>query len=153
MKRSSIFHKVSWLALIMGGWLLIHSHAHADTVRQHEFVPTLETAKSVLLLGYDYYVRVQACHTVRQGYLVVWINDVEMDRARRAVKALEQVYTKQYLSIDTTALFQQAAHLASMNIQVAGGVDVNYCHNAFEQLMAAWNTYVGNTDYTAKKDF
>ena len=40
--------------------------------------------------AYHRYLYVTACHQARQGYLVVWINDVEMERARSAVSRIER---------------------------------------------------------------
>ena len=35
------------------------------------------------------YIFVKFCNEVRQGYAVVHVNDVELDRARTAIKAIE----------------------------------------------------------------
>ena len=38
--------------------------------------------------GYQFYSAVDFCHQVREGYMVVYINDIELRRAKQAIKAL-----------------------------------------------------------------
>ena len=43
------------------------------------------TPQSKLFDSYQDYINVQGCHKIREGYAVVWVNDVEMERARHAI--------------------------------------------------------------------
>jgi hypothetical protein len=106
----------------------------------------IEAAKPVnqLASAYREYVQVQTCYKDRQGYLVVWVNDIEMDRARRAIHAIEQKLTKDDPSIDTDKLWRSA--LTSVQ------VSESFCHYSLNRLLATWSR-IGQSDFTAEKDF
>jgi len=61
-----------------------------------------------LLTGYRRYAYIKYCNEVRQGYVVVYINEVELDRARVAVKAIEDDALREDRSLDTNAIWNMA---------------------------------------------
>jgi hypothetical protein len=58
--------------------------------------------------GYQFYIAVDVCHQVREGYLVTYINDAEMRRAKEAVNSIVEQVTSEDQSIDTSTLWTQA---------------------------------------------
>jgi hypothetical protein len=65
-----------------------------------------------LFVAYKLYAHVQFCHQVRQGYMVVWINEVELERARQAAKAVEKVALSENPDLDTDTLWRKAKEAA-----------------------------------------
>jgi hypothetical protein len=65
-----------------------------------------------LFVAYQLYSNVQFCHEVRQGYLSVWINDVELERARLVTKAIEKVALAETPDLDTDAMWRKALKVA-----------------------------------------
>jgi hypothetical protein len=62
-------------------------------------------AKIDLLVGYRFYALVKYCHEIREGYLSVYINDVEMRRADKAIRAIVQKAVSEDNSIDTDKIW------------------------------------------------
>jgi len=69
-------------------------------LKQQQDEARVEAAKPInrLRVLYTNYIYLKACYEARLGYLAVWINDVEMDRVKRAVSAIEE----KLLSQDST---------------------------------------------------
>jgi hypothetical protein len=65
-----------------------------------------------LVNAYKVYSNVAFCNEVRQGYAYVWINDVEFERAKVAVKAIEDALKAEKADIDTKTLWQKAVQEA-----------------------------------------
>lgn len=61
-----------------------------------------------LLNGYMAFGYVRFCHESREGYLVQYVNDVELKKAERAVKAIVEQTTKEDPSLDTDRVWQEA---------------------------------------------
>lgn len=59
--------------------------------------------------AYSQYMYVRSCYRERQGYLVVWINDIEMERARGAVTLIENEVLNEEATIDTAAVWKELA--------------------------------------------
>jgi hypothetical protein len=57
--------------------------------------------------AYSQYIYVRSCYRVRQGYLAVWINDVEMERARGAVTRIENEVLTEEPTINTAAMWKE----------------------------------------------
>jgi hypothetical protein len=53
-------------------------------------------------------VYIQFCNEVRQGYLVTYVNDIERERARVAVKAIEKAALAEQADLDTDAIWTLA---------------------------------------------
>jgi hypothetical protein len=83
-----------------------------------------------LLNGYRFLIYVSVCYQVRQGWLVVWVNDVELKRAHDAAKAIEAQALKDDPSIDSDYVWQ-AARKDPVNSHVLEGV----CRRALVQLI------------------
>jgi hypothetical protein len=83
---------------------------------------------------YQYYIQVQGCYRSPQGYAIVWINDVDMNWARKAITALEKFYKSKDPSIDTTDLFREASQI--------NGVDSrDFCHVMYNNLLTEWGRW------------
>jgi hypothetical protein len=67
----------------------------------------IEAAKPINQLRFAYarYSYIQNCYNIRLGYLAVWINDVELQRAKDAVTRREKMLLEQDQTIDTTAVW------------------------------------------------
>jgi hypothetical protein len=75
----------------------------------------IEAAKPInrLYRGYQYYAHVKFCNEVREGHLVKYVNDVEMERAETAIKAVVEQTTKEDASIDTDDIWKKALKAVS----------------------------------------
>jgi hypothetical protein len=62
---------------------------------------------NALSVAYGQYRIVTHCHEAREGYAVVYINDVEMERAKAAVTSIEAAMLKADPSIDTAATWNK----------------------------------------------
>jgi hypothetical protein len=69
-----------------------------------------EAAKPInrLYRGYQYYAHIKFCNEVREGYLVKYVNDVELERAEIAIKAIVAQTTKEDAAIDTDDVWKKA---------------------------------------------
>jgi hypothetical protein len=95
-----------------------------------------EAAKPInrLRRAYFNYLVVKECYDVRLGYQLVYINEVEMERARVTVKAIETSILKQDSSIDTNNTWQQAAQLIEASKQY---VERYFCQKTYHDLLSA----------------
>jgi hypothetical protein len=82
-----------------------------------------------LFNSYRLYAYVKFCNDVRQGYLVQYINDLELDRADKAIKAVVAQITKEDTSINTDDIWEKA--LRSLAGRYAEDA---VCRNALNQL-------------------
>jgi uncharacterized protein YecT (DUF1311 family) len=64
-----------------------------------------------LLLGYERYAFAKYCNDIRQGYMLVYVNDIELERARDQIAAIEAEVKRQAKDIDTGALWLKANNL------------------------------------------
>lgn len=81
------------------------------------------------------YSLVQYCNKARQGYLVTYINDEELERARTMTKAIEGRLVKEGFanaSLTTDSIWQKASQLASG--QPIGDAA---CHEYYRQITQA----------------
>jgi hypothetical protein len=93
-----------------------------------------------LLTSYRLFHYVSVCNEVREGYFVKYVNDVELERARKVVKAIANQATKDDSSIDTDYVWQQA--IKSTFPQVNDVV----CRNSLVQLINSSPTSVWNVE-------
>jgi hypothetical protein len=91
-----------------------------------------------LIKAYQVYSNVAFCNELRQGYLVVWVNDVELERAKAATKAIEKSLLAEEPGLNTITLWQTA-------LRQAGGWMANQwsCQQAYTLLreMSPANVY------------
>jgi hypothetical protein len=59
--------------------------------------------------AYWQYMYVGSCYRVREGYLVVWINDIELERARGAVTRIENEVLNEEPTINIAAVWKEVA--------------------------------------------
>jgi len=59
-----------------------------------------------LLDAYGMYKLISYCYEKREGYLIVFINDIELDKARKQVKAIEKTITSK-IELDTDEVWEE----------------------------------------------
>jgi hypothetical protein len=80
--------------------------------------------------AYTLYIQLRWCHDVRDGYAVKYVNDVEMQRAETALKAIVKEQKVKEPGMNTDALWQQA------NDSVGGSlIGLDVCHFRLRKLM------------------
>ncbi|WP_316186622.1 hypothetical protein [Bradyrhizobium sp. SZCCHNRI2014] len=84
-----------------------------------------------LRTAYEQYMYVTSCHRAREGYLVVWINDVEMDRARQAVTRLEKEILREDSTINVDEVWNEIAKIKPSTVY-----EYN-CKPAYNELIMA----------------
>jgi hypothetical protein len=83
-----------------------------------------------LLSAYKGYIYVKYCNEVRQGYLSVYVNDVEFERARVAVKAIEKDALAEDNTMNTGTMWNDAI------LQVKGSYADQYrCQSSLNELL------------------
>jgi chemotaxis protein histidine kinase CheA len=101
--------------------------AIAQEVAREEAKP-----ENKLQRAYRAYGLVQYCNKVRQGYLVTYINDEEMDRAQIMIKATERMYVRQGFA--DTSLTADSIWKRAMS-QIGGQpIDSQSCKGYYHQL-------------------
>jgi hypothetical protein len=94
-----------------------------------------------LLLGYRLYHYVSVCNQAREGFLVTSVNDVELERGRKAVKAIEARALNDDPSIDTDNVWQ-----TSLKQPYFGSIHEEVCRAAIVRLVNSSPQPVWNTD-------
>jgi hypothetical protein len=91
----------------------------------------IEDAKPInrLFRGYQYFGHARFCHESRDGYLMVYVNDFEMEKAETAIKVLAEQSIKADPSIDTDKLWAEA--LKALEGAPAEQIP---CHNSLLRL-------------------
>jgi hypothetical protein len=114
-----------------------------------------------LYYAFRVYAMVRACNEARKGYAMIYLNEVEMDRARVKIKAIEteaiptiklsasdDAFVRLFFrsgTLDTTAMFSDAV------ISIQGkGMSYDNCHTMLRALFAI-RTDTGNM--VIEKDF
>ena len=84
--------------------------------------------------AYSLYIVVKWCHDVREGYLVRYLNDVELRRAEEAVKAVVQQAEKEVLMAEN-----ETDILWDLADQNSGGVPItlDLCQHQFYPALLA----------------
>jgi hypothetical protein len=116
--------------------------------KRQEAIEAAEPVNKLRQAYYNYFI-VQACYKQRNGYLVTFVSDVEMDRSRRAAKDLEKLYLSQDSSIDKNAVWNSVRD-PSGYIDFDDGI--TFCQVRVRDLMNAW-TETGKSDLSSTKDF
>ena len=103
--------------------------------------------------AYRVYAFVKYCNKIREGYLIVYVNDVELDRAREKIKAIEAPFVAANPGLGTKEVFDGATKSLSDQVGLSRfmSVDGQTCHLALRQLLNSWRTPTGNM--TIEKDF
>lgn len=89
----------------------IQRQKNAQRAAEEEKVQALPVNR--LLNGYTAFGYVRFCHESRQGYLIQYVNDFEMQKAERAVKAIVAQTTKEDPSLDTDKVWREAQSINS----------------------------------------
>lgn len=83
-----------------------------------------------LFRGYQFFAHVKWCNDIREGYLVKYVNDVELERAHVAIKAIADKATKDDASINTDEVWQKALD----GVRGMYG-SIPSCQNSLNQLL------------------
>ena len=104
--------------------------------QQRQQEAKIEAAKPVnrLKQAYFSYMVVKRCYDVQLGYQLVYINEVEMERARVAVKAIETSIIKEDSSIDTNSTWQEATQFIGASKQY---LEQYFCQKTYNELLSA----------------
>jgi len=96
----------------------------------------IEAAKPVNRLRQAYfdYMVVKRCYDVRLGYQLVYINEVELERAKRAVNTIEASALKEDSSIDTGNAWQEGIRMIETSQRY---VEQYFCQKTFNDLLSA----------------
>jgi hypothetical protein len=96
----------------------------------------IEAAKPInrLRQAYFNYMVVKRCYDVRLGYQLVYINEVELERARRAVNAIETSALKEDSSINTSATWQEGVQMLGASKEY---VEQYFCQKTYNDLLNA----------------
>jgi hypothetical protein len=88
--------------------------------------------------AYNLYVRVKFCNEARQGYLIQYVNDAELDRATIAVKAIVRKAQEAEPGMDSNEIWEKARRAADGSI-----ASQSYCQMYLSQLvnMSPVDTY------------
>jgi hypothetical protein len=94
-----------------------------------------------LFRGYQYFGHVRFCNESRDGYLVQYVNDAEMEKAQRTIKDLVAQTTKEDPSIDTDDLWRKA-----LNALKGAPSEQVQCQNSLIRLFKLAPTPVYSTE-------
>jgi hypothetical protein len=119
---------------------------YAERQKQQEAAAAAQAiidAKPVnrLFRGYQYFGHVRFCHESRDGYLVQYVNDAEMEKAQRTIKDLVAQTTKEDPSIDTDDLWRKA-----LNALKGAPSEQVQCQNSLIRLFKLAPTPVYSTE-------
>jgi hypothetical protein len=102
--------------------------------KQQALIAESKKPKSQLFVAYKLYAFAQFCHQLRQGYVVVYINDVEMERLRVVTKAIERRALVDDADLNTDALWRSAHETAMTKNSGWYGTEAT-CRQAKNELM------------------
>jgi len=103
-------------------------------------VATAHADKERLARAYGAYAHLKWCHSIREGYAVKFINDVELERGTAAIKVIVDEEKKANPAIDTDAAWEQGLKMIERyvhprNANYPGQRDV--CQHTLQQLLSA----------------
>lgn len=98
----------------------------------------IEDAKpvNVIFRAYTMYIFASVCNEIREGYLVKYVNDVELEKAKVAVKAIVAKAKEQQPDVDTDLAWKEAQkeHDRLGNLT---GHSIDYCQRQLNSLINA----------------
>jgi hypothetical protein len=99
-------------------------------------VKAAEEAKpiNVLFRAYTRYAYVKFCNQVREGYVLQYINDIEMQRATSMIKAIKDKAIKDEPNLDTDYTWNQGLQEAQRLLN-ANAMGPDQCHWAYGDLL------------------
>jgi hypothetical protein len=84
-----------------------------------------------VITAYKLYTLVKYCNQIREGYLLKYVNDVEMERAETVIRAIVNKAKSEDPSIDTDKLWSAAQQAANGQT-----TSQSYCGMYYQQLLA-----------------
>jgi hypothetical protein len=112
--------------------------AEAKQQRQEQIIREAEArqaqaeqnARDRVQQAYSAYIMTKWCYETRDGYLLKWINDAELQRAETAIRAVVNKWQNQYQNMDTDSLWQQAdKHV------VGQPINIDTCRHWYSELL------------------
>jgi hypothetical protein len=80
--------------------------------------------------AYLAYIMTKSCYETREGYLLKWINDAELERSETAIRAIVDKWKNEDQNMDTDLLWQQAdKHV------VGEPINMNTCRHWYKELL------------------
>jgi hypothetical protein len=98
---------------------------------------------NVLKLAYARYAYVKLCYDSREDYFLTYIKDVELERAKTAIKSIEAKATKDDPKIDTGEVWKQGLELSKkwpspLGVPYSGDYGFgSICQVSLQTLLAA----------------
>jgi hypothetical protein len=113
-------------------------NAEIDRVQSEAAEQAKEQAKidakpiNVVFRGYQMYINVTLCNQVREGYLVQYVNDVELERANKAIKAIVEQQKKRDPNLDADYAWNEAKQEHNRS---KPPITLDYCQNVYLQSL------------------
>jgi len=85
--------------------------------------------ENLLGLGYVRYIFLKKCHQARDGYLLIYVSDAEIERARLEVRRIEEAIKEKHPDIPTSDLWAKA-NRRSQDFEVS----MELCHSTVSDL-------------------
>jgi hypothetical protein len=108
----------------------LNEEAKAAAKRRAEIQAEENSPHGQVRQAYTAYIFVRWCHEIREGYMVKYVNDVEMDRAETAIRAIVQKWKVQEPNMNTDQLWQQADQRV-----VGKPINLDTCHYGLRTLL------------------
>ena len=127
----------TWKACFPGlATLLSEETLRREAENRRTEAQRVEAAKPInrLRKAYFSYLVVKRCYDVRLGYQLVYVNEVELERARLAVSAIENSILKEDPSINKNDPWQEAAEVIRTSTQP---VEQYFCQKTYNDLLNA----------------
>jgi hypothetical protein len=114
--------------------LLREENLRREAENQRKELERIEASKPInrLRQAYFAYIVVKKCYDVRLGYQLVYINEVEMERARLAISAIETSILKEDQSINASDAWQETVRLTSVSKET---VEQYFCKKTYTDLL------------------
>jgi hypothetical protein len=143
----------SFASLDLHGNALLQNHAMGAGGFAIPFIRFTKPELAELGNAYRVYGFVKYSSEIRQGYLVAYVNNIELDRAREKIMAIEAPFVAKQPDLDTKEVFDVAIRSLTQHVGLSPfmSVDAQTCHFALRELFDGFETPTGNLEI--KKDF
>ena len=110
--------------------LILTAQAQAAEPATDQATLSLERANRVSL-GYRKYIWIQYCYQIREGYLLKYVNDIQLQRSAIIIKAIVDKAKQEEPSLDTDKLWNKErketeAHIEKISGSVSGSLGNPY---------------------------
>jgi hypothetical protein len=113
-----------------------HAAERANAERERQMAESEQRKPSnILLMAYSRYIYLRRCFEERTGYATVYLTDVEIDRARKAISGIEKVMLNRDPNIDKDAEWRGANAFAGRAV-----ADYGSCHIELANLLKTFKS-------------